>query len=326
MEAQLVAPYHIPYTTIPAAGVHGVGLLKLPGNLVKLAWGWQAARRILRDFKPDVLLFTGGYLAVPMALAARNFKRLVYVPDIEPGMALKVLAGMADVIALTAEESKMYFKTRKPLAVTGYPTRAGLVRKQRSEAVEYFQLDPTLPVLLIVGGSKGAHSLNTAGLDHLPELLQVTQIIHLTGQGDWEVVKAAASSLASDLQCKYRPFAYLQEDMNYAFSAADLAVSRAGASTLGEFPLFGLPAILVPYPYAWRYQKVNADYLVQHGAGLIVENSDLSARILPLVSEILASRERLESMKVGMAALSKPDAAAKIADLLVSLASEVRKQ
>lgn len=326
MEAQLVAPYHIPYTTIPAAGVHGVGLLKLPGNLVKLARGWQSARRILREFKPDVLLFTGGYLAVPMALAARNYKRLVYVPDIEPGLALKVLAGLADVIALTTEESKKFFKPGKHMVVSGYPTRSNLVRKDRMEAIAYFQLDAALPVLLIVGGSKGAHSLNTAVLDHLPELLQKTQVIHLTGQGDWEDVKTAASTLSPEVQRRYRPFAYLHEDMNFAFSAADLAVSRAGASTLGEFPLFGLPAILVPYPYAWRYQKVNADYLVEHGAAVIVENSDLSTRILPLVSEILASRDRLESMKAGMTALSAPNAAGKLADLLLSLAAEERKR
>jgi len=118
MEAGLVERKQVPFRAIPAAGVHGVGLKKLPGNLWKLAKGYFASRQILKAFKPDVLLFTGGYVAIPMALAARHKPMALYVPDIEPGLALKVLAYFARRIALTTESSKMYYKNQEKISVT----------------------------------------------------------------------------------------------------------------------------------------------------------------------------------------------------------------
>jgi len=258
MEVDLVKREGVPFEAIPAAGVHGVGGRALPGNLNKLAQGFRAARRILGRFRPDVLLFTGGYVAVPMALAAHfplkglpRPHKLVYVPDIEPGLALKLLVRLADVVAVTVEDSKNYLPRRSTMVVTGYPVRAGLKRMERSEACQSFELDPELPVFLVLGGSKGARSINRALLAVLPQLLAEMQVIHLSGQLDWQEVEQARQSLSPEQMKRYRAFAYLHEEMGAALSAADLALSRAGASSLGELPLFGLPAILVPYPYAW---------------------------------------------------------------------------
>ncbi len=124
MEAELVKREGIRYATIPAAGLHGVGLRHLPGNLALMARGVGAARKHVRAFRPDVLMLTGGYLAGPMAIAARGVPTLLYVPDIEPGLALKFLAMFADRIAVTAPESQRYFSKR--VVVTGYPVRAEL--------------------------------------------------------------------------------------------------------------------------------------------------------------------------------------------------------
>ncbi|MRR29532.1 hypothetical protein EG834_04195, partial [bacterium] len=121
MEADLIAHYHIPYQAIPAAGVHGVGLKTLPGNLIKLARGMLLSRRILKAFKPDVMLFTGGYVVVPMAVAGTRTNSVLYVPDIEPGLALKSLARYSDVIALTADESRKFFNPKKSIVVSGSP-------------------------------------------------------------------------------------------------------------------------------------------------------------------------------------------------------------
>ena len=112
MEESLVKRQGIQYQSIPAAGVHGVGLATLPRNLVTIARGVFASRSILNDFRPDVMFFTGGYVAVPMALAGRSLPSLLYVPDIEPGMALKSLAGFADVIAVTTSDSQQFFKKK----------------------------------------------------------------------------------------------------------------------------------------------------------------------------------------------------------------------
>src|ERR1700690_567553 len=124
MEAELVKRAAIPFETIPAAGLHGVGLRALPRNTITLLRGVKASMKILREFKPDVLFFTGGYVAGPMAFAGRKIPTLLYVPDIEPGLALKSLARFADVIAVPAPDSQKYFA--KKVIVSGYPLRADL--------------------------------------------------------------------------------------------------------------------------------------------------------------------------------------------------------
>lgn len=320
MEAALVSRQGIPFRAIPAAGLHGVGLSKLPGNMMKLARGFFASARILREFKPDVLLFTGGFVAVPMALAGRKVPTLLYVPDIEPGKALQMLAKFADVIALTTPDSKKYFSSARKMVVTGYPTRGDLKKLDKNTARKQMGLTGSLPVLLIVGGSKGARLVNQAVTRQLPDLLAKLQIIHITGELDWPEIEKVAASLPSDLGKRYHAFPYLHEEMAAAFSSADIVLSRAGASTLGELPFYGLPAILVPYPFAWRYQKVNADYLADKGAAIVVENSALDEKLMPTLTSILGEKGRLQSMSAAMTSLAQPDAANKIASLVWELA------
>jgi len=325
MESELVTRLGIPYTGIPAAGVHGVGLRALPGNILRLVRGTIASRRILKDFRPDVLLFTGGYVAVPMAVAARPYKSVLYVPDIEPGLALRVLARYSDRIALTAEDSREYFDNPAITDVTGYPTRPDLSTWTRESGRKKLGLNEDLPVLLVFGGSKGARSINRALVAVLPQLLPHMQIIHITGQLDWDEVDTSRKALSSPLQANYHPYSYLHEEMGAAFASADLAVSRAGASSLGEYPLFGLPAILVPYPYAWRYQKVNADYLVKHGAAQILEDQELTVSLASTVTNLIQDETRLAQMQQGMRSLMRPNAADAIAEMLRNLAQSARK-
>lgn len=321
MEADLVATRDIPFKSVPAAGVHGVGISKLPGNIIKLTKGIVASQKILRQFKPDVLLFTGGFVAVPMALAGIRFNSLLYVPDIEPGLALHTLARFSDKIALTADESIKYFKPSKKLVVTGYPTRSDFVSKNKGESRNRLGLRNNLPVLLVIGGSKGAHLINEALLPNLPALLQSNQVIHLTGTADWQECQDLKIKMLPELGQNYHPYAYLHDEISDAFSAADLAISRAGASILGELPLIGLPAILVPYPFAWRYQKVNADYLSNKGAALVIDNSELTEKIVPLVNQLFSDKSKLSLMGSKMASLATPQAASKLADLVCSLGS-----
>jgi UDP-N-acetylglucosamine--N-acetylmuramyl-(pentapeptide) pyrophosphoryl-undecaprenol N-acetylglucosamine transferase len=293
MEARLVKRANVPFKTIPAAGVHGVGLKALPGNLFRLARGFFAARRIVAEFKPDVLFFTGGFLAVPMALAGMHIPTALYVPDIEPALALKTLARFADRIAVTAEDSFQYFKDNTP-------------------------------VLLVVGGSKGARSINNAVLANLPALLEKVQVVHITGELDWPDVKEKVRELNETQSARYHPYPYLYEQMGAALASADLVLSRAGASTLGEFPFFGLPAVLVPYPYAWRYQKVNSEYLVKRGAAVALEDASLPDQLLPVLNDLLGNPQKLTSMRAAMQSQSRPHAAAEIGRLLLALSGERR--
>ena len=335
MEKELVGRAGFPYEEIPAAGLHGVGWKRIPGNLYQLGRGILAARKILSHFQPDVIFFTGGFLAFPVAVAARTMlwkqgrpHHLLYVPDIEPALALKVIARFADQIAVTTETTSRYYPVKKDIIVSGYPTRLEHQKwvrdpNRKEEACRLLGLDCDTPIILVFGGSKGARSINNAVLANLMELLQVAQIVHVTGNLDWEVLQTKINALkendSSGLLNRYHAYPYLHEEMSAALAAADLAICRAGASVLGELPLFGLPAILVPYPHAWHYQQINAEYLAQHHAAIIIDDHHLTDQLLSCVSEVMSHPEKLAAMRQAMKGLAKPEAAHTIAQCILEL-------
>lgn len=324
MEAEMINRLNIPYSTIPAAGVHGVGVRTLPGNILQLIRGVFESRRVIARFKPDVLLFTGGFVAVPMAVAGIKIQSLLFVPDIEPGLAIKAIARFSDRIAVTVNETKRYFSFRHHIDITGYPTRPELSGWTRESARIHLGLHNEKPILLVFGGSKGAQSINRAVLENLPAFLEIAQVIHITGQANIEESSVTADCLLTN-KSDYHPFPYLFEDMGAAFAAADLAVCRSGASTLGELPLFGLPAVLVPYPYAWRYQKVNADYLVQNGGAILLKDEDLKKELFTTASKLLQTPDKLIQMKKNIKSLASPHAAQNLAGIIRELVNEKTK-
>ena len=288
MEADLVKREGVPFEAIPAAGVHGVGLRALPRNLWKLFQGLGLRAACSNAFSRMCCSLPAGLwlsqwhwrpgagrfarclgCVIPKMKGIRRRihpKSLLFVPDIEPGLALKTLARFADAIAITAEEGRAFFH-RKNVVVTGYPVRSTLKVWDLAQARRVLGLQDDLPTLLVTGGSTGARSINRALMSVLPDLLLEMQVVHLTGKLDWPEVEAFRATLSAEQTVRYHAFPYLHEEMGAAFSAADLVISRAGASSLGEYPMFGLPAILVPYPYAWRYQRVNASYLSKPRGG-----------------------------------------------------------
>ena len=320
MEGEIISRQNIAYQSIPAAGLHGVGLKSLPGNLVKLVRGYLKAGRIISEYQPDVLFFTGGYLAVPAAYAGRRIPSMVFLPDIEPGLAIRTISRVVSKIGLSVDHSRQYTPPGKEVIVSGYPVRSTILAWTRDQALKALELSPALPVLLIFGGSKGARSINLALESILPELLQEMQVVHLTGTLDWEGIKKKWDHYPADLQKKYRVYPFLHEEMGAALRSADLVVSRSGASVLGEYPMFELPAILVPYPHAWRYQKTNAQFLVDQNAALLVKDEDLEERLLPEILSLIRDRERLEKMKTALRKMAKPNAAETLARELISLA------
>ena len=197
----------------------------------------------------------------------------IYLPDIEPGLAIKFLARFARRVAVTTTEARQFFKPGLTV-VTGYPVRAELFpapatagESPKVAARRRLNLQDDLPVLLVFGGSRGARSINQAVAAQLEDFLAVSQLVHVTGSLDETWVHARREALPARLQARYHVSVYLHEDMTAALLAADLVISRAGASVLGEFPAVGLPAILVPYPYAGAHQALNADYLALAAGG-----------------------------------------------------------
>ena len=322
MEGEIISRLNLPYQDIPAAGVHGVGVKNLPANLSKLFRGYLKARKIIREFGPDVLFFTGGYLAVPAAFAGRSIPSLVFIPDIEPGLAIRTISNLVDRIALSVKETGQYTPPGKPVFVSGYPVRKKMLDWTREKALEVFGLDPQLPIVLVFGGSKGARSINHALTQILPDLLEDMQVLHITGKLDWEKMKSNQDQLSETARKKYRVYPFLHEKMGAALRSANLVVSRSGASILGEYPMFRLPSILVPYPHAWRYQKTNASYLVDQGAAVLIRDEDLSQKLLSEIRSLMGNEEKLEEMKAALRQLAQPDAANTIARQLFSMAGQ----
>jgi UDP-N-acetylglucosamine--N-acetylmuramyl-(pentapeptide) pyrophosphoryl-undecaprenol N-acetylglucosamine transferase len=322
VEEQLVTRAGLPFVAVPAGGVHGLGPRRALTNLTKLAQGWGAAYRLARRERPAALFVTGGYASVPVALAAATLRVpiLVYLPDIEPGLAVRFIARLADRVAVTVAESRAFLPARK-VVVTGYPVREAFHDWDAGRARRALDLAPDEPVLLVMGGSRGARSINQALARILEDVLRIAQVVHVSGTLDWSVVEAQRDALPAALRARYRAYPYLHERMGAALAAADLTVCRAGASTLGELPFFGLPAVLVPYPHAWRYQRVNAEWLVQRGGGVLVADEELGTALGPTLRALFEDRERLARMAEKMREVARPDAAERLANEVVGLMS-----
>ncbi len=320
MEGKLVAASGLgfcAYHEVLAGPIHGVSPLRMAASLLKLAAGSLQSLTKLRRIRPRVILLTGGWANFPVAAAARmlGIPIVIYLPDIEPGLTIRVLQRFARKVAVTAAPSLRFFTAGKAV-VTGYPLQQDRLCADRDSAREHFQLDAAKKTLLVFGGSRGARSINMALGDSLERLLESgLQVIHITGELDWARTQAQVGDLAAHPQ--YRAFAYLHADMGLAFAAADLAICRAGASTLAELPAFGLAAILVPYPYAWRYQKVNADYLSEQRAALRLNDEDLPSQLCETVLTLLDDDKCLAEMQANSRALANHDGAENLAALLI---------
>jgi UDP-N-acetylglucosamine--N-acetylmuramyl-(pentapeptide) pyrophosphoryl-undecaprenol N-acetylglucosamine transferase len=305
---------------VPAGGIHGLPPWRVAWNLTKLARGWLVALAAGLRERPTVLFTTGGYASVPVALAAWMLRVpiLVYLPDMEPGWAVRFIARLATRVAVTVEEAAAYFPARK-VVVTGYPVRAEFHSVDRAEARAAVGLTAKAPVLLVMGGSTGAQGINRPFCGVLAQVLELAQVVHVTGRIDWPWVQERREALPEALKARYHIYDYVHE-MGKAFAVADLAICRAGASILGELPFFGLPAVLVPYPHAWEYQRINADWLAERGAAIRLGEERLNEELLPTLRRLLGGHEARAAMAERMHALARPDAAARLAGELIALA------
>jgi UDP-N-acetylglucosamine--N-acetylmuramyl-(pentapeptide) pyrophosphoryl-undecaprenol N-acetylglucosamine transferase len=329
IEESLVPRSGLSLETIAAGPIVGVSLPTKIMNALKLTWSLGKVNAIMGRFRPDVLFMTGGYVNVPVAIVAklRRVPALIYLPDIEPGLAIRRLSQLARLVAATAGTSRRYFPEGK-VVVTGYPIREELrqaVYLDKATALGKFDLQTGRSTVLVTGGSRGARSINRALMRNLPELLDSYQIVHLSGALDWPEVQENADKLTEEQRTFYRPYPFLHEKMGAALRSADIIIARAGASTLGECPAFGLPAILVPYPHAWRYQKVNADYLASEGAAVTLADEQLKEKMLPTLKSLLTERERLAQMSQAARRLNVPDAEDRLAKVIYGLAQRGTK-
>lgn len=318
IERTLAERAGLPFEPVPSAPVRGAGPLRLLGNLADLLKGVGAAHRALGRLRPDAVFATGGYVSVPVVVAGwlRRIPSMIYLPDMEPGLAVKALALVAKRIAVTNEEAARFFR-RSKVVVTGYPVRKEFVTLSREEARRRMGLAGG-KTLLVFGGSRGAAALNAAVSGSLDELLEIAELIHVCGDQDYAALSGRRAALPVDKQARYHLFEYLH-DLPAAVQAADLVVSRAGASILGEFTVAGAPSILVPYPFAGQHQMNNARYLAERGAAVVVENENLEKMLFPTVRDLLGDEGRRSAMRQSALRLARPDAANRLADILRNL-------
>lgn len=274
---------------------------------------WEA-RRLVAEFKPDVMIGVGGYASGPAMAAAilRRVPTLAFEPNVVPGFANRRIAPFVSAAAVYFEETKNYFRNAR---VTGVPVRP-----------EFFQLaarpSQSAPSLLIFGGSQGARAINramTAALPALREKLPSLRIAHQTGERDFAEVQAAyqQAGAVADVSC-------FIDDMPSAFARADLLLCRSGASTVAEVTAAGKPAVFIPFPLAADdHQKRNAEALQTAGAAVMIEERDLTpARLAETITALLADSARLEAMGAAACKLSHPNAARDIAQMAARLAGK----
>ena len=318
-EAEIVRHAGVPFKPIASAPIRGRLPWEMAANGARIAAGTAQARALLGEFQPEAMLCTGGYASFPAALGARSrgIPIALYLPDLYPGWAVRAIARLAQRVAVTAIESLRRLPSGKTM-VTGYPVREEFWLTSRREGRQRLGLDAEEKVLLVSGASSGAHSINRSVASDLPGLLELCEVVHLSGAQDAPWLAEIHDSLPKGLRERYHLHGYLHEDTPWAMAAADLALCRAGASTLGELPAVGLPAILVPYPYAGGHQKLNARYLQRKGAAAILDDHDLD-RMLPVVGELLHDEARLQAMRDATRRLARPEAARRIARILLEL-------
>jgi len=310
----------LPHRRLNVGPLRGAAPPRLAANLARLAWATGQAMAAMAAFRPHVVLATGGYVSAPVALAAaaRRVPLVLYLPDTSPGWAVRALAPLARRIALSFSHTKRYFKGGKAI-VTGYPVRPEFLHANREAARRSFGLQDELPVVLVMGGSSGAQSINRAVAEVLEPLLHHAQVIHLCGELDEQSLRAQRSRLEASIRARYHLFRYLHRGIAEAMAASDLVVSRAGASALAELPILRRPAILIPHPFG--HQDDNAAFLVEQGAAVRLADRDLEHGVLlPAILGLLEDRSRLEQMAAAMGMLARPEAADNIASLVRSVA------
>ncbi|MFI5359541.1 MAG: undecaprenyldiphospho-muramoylpentapeptide beta-N-acetylglucosaminyltransferase [Halanaerobiales bacterium] len=334
LERTIITGEGLPYEEVQVAPLPRKLSPKLFTAIAKTMLGYFQARRIIKDFRPDVVLGTGGFVAGPVVLAATNLKipSIIHEQNVYPGFTNKILAKKVDIIALNFAAARDYFpeKIRGNFSVTGNPVRKAILDTDRKTGLEKLGLTAGRKTILVFGGSQGAMSINRAMLAVYKYFAgnDKVQIIQITGQKNYQQVlqeiEEAGIILTKNRHYKILP--YLKE-MEYAYAVADLIVYRAGATGIAEITAKGIPAILIPYPHAAEnHQEYNARNLEKQGAAVVILDRDLSGKLLiEKIEELLGDEERLREMARQSKKLGKPDATDRLVNLIEGLVNERRQ-
>ncbi len=326
LEYQTAQKLGIPFKTITAGRLQRKFSKRTAVSLLKVPVGSVQAFRIVKSYKPDVVLSFGGYVTVPVAFAAKALKIPIVVHEqiLLAGLANKIVSKIADKVCISWEKSKKYFPKKK-IVFTGNP-----VREEFLEAVKKSSYQPTSrPTLYITGGSGGAHGINTLVEGCLEELLESYYVIHQTGDAkefrDFQRLSEMAADFPEELRKRYVVKKFISPDnVVQLMQAADLVVSRAGINTVTELLYLGKPCLLIPLPYGQKGdQKENALLVQNVGIGTYADQHSLNSRtFLEKVQEMLIDIASYKEHSAKAHALIHTDAAQKI----ISVVQDVTKK
>ena len=277
---------------------------------------WQLLRR-----RPAAVFTTGGYVAIPVLLAARalGIPTLLWEGNVIPGRSVRATARLASSIAVSFEPTCRALPASRACFVTGTPIRdVSAFDRAGSRARLSIGADDRLVV--IFGGSQAVRRLNVAVTGALTTLAERAVVIHVAGPDGLAAAEAARRELPEALRERYRPAGFLGEELLDALAAADLIVGRAGSSTLSEAVAFGVPMIVVPYPYAGAHQRANAATLAEAGAAQIIDDEAFDAPALLEAVALLDDPARRDPMRAAARSMGRPGSADAVAELLVALA------
>jgi len=322
MEMQRVPAAGYEIKGLPICGFDRKNLLKNVKVLFKIWKSQRMAKAIIRDFKPMAAVGVGGYASGPTLnqAAKMGIPCLIQEQNSYAGVTNKLLAKKASKICVAYDDMERFFPAEK-IIKTGNPVRQALIDTDvsKEEAINSLGLDPTKKTILIVGGSLGARTINESVMQHL-DLVEKTDV-----QFVWQTGKYYNAKIIEDLKSR-KPIPNLKvtdfiSDMGTAYRAADLVISRAGASSISEFCLIGKPVILVPSPnVAEDHQTKNAMTLVNKQAALYVKDAEAPATLLQLAIDTVENKAKLNELSANIKKLALPDSADIIAREVVKLA------
>jgi UDP-N-acetylglucosamine--N-acetylmuramyl-(pentapeptide) pyrophosphoryl-undecaprenol N-acetylglucosamine transferase len=324
LEARLVPQEGFPFVGFEAAGFNRRKPVSLVTSSVKIAISAARARRWLATLRPQVVVGFGGYVSIPVGLAASWLKipLAIHEQNAASGMANRFLSSRARLVALTYASAAKDFKTAGAVELVGNPVRAALFEADRPSARAALGLPADATVLLAFGGSLGARHLNealVARADHLMSLPKL-HIVHVTGTRDYEQISAMIRRVPQATG-RWHLMDYCDR-MGEAYAAADAVLSRAGATTLAEIGALGIPALLVPYPYAAAdEQTTNAQGLVDAGAAALLADSDLDNPVFTeRLTRLVTDNAYRADMRLAASALGNAQARQKLTRLIVAMA------
>lgn len=324
IEARLVPEAGLEFKGFEAGGFNRNHPLTLPKSLAKIQKSTKVARAWFDEIKPDAVVGFGGYVCIPVARAAEQMHIPVVVHEQNSvmGMANAYLAKRAQAVCLTYEHAASALSDESHVQVTGNPVRAQVFDATREAGRMRFDVPEDALMLLVTGGSLGARHLNNALVKLKDKLLSYKDlyIVHVTGPKELESVQQALN-LSEEEQKRWQLYGYT-DHMGDAMAASDLIVSRAGATTLAEISARGLPALLVPFPYATEdHQTMNAQACVEAGAAQMIADADVeSEQFSNLLCEMIESAELRQNMKKAAEQFETEHAAKRLADIVMNVA------